>query len=114
MAAPRSRRERYLRPCGSTIVAVVATSEALALESSSRVEISSTKVQRGPRRTVFVNEHEPRVGPPVSTKSTSPTQAMKYHRSKQNETEEETGPVLEADTGGGYLSTVRTQGPVQT
>jgi hypothetical protein len=70
--APR-RRERYLRPYGSTVAVkgpelarntvagstverceVWVTSEALGLES--RVEIRATKVQRGPRRAVPLNK----------------------------------------------------------
>jgi hypothetical protein len=82
------RRERYLRSCGSTIAVkrpelarntvagstverceIGITSETLGLES--RVEIRATKEQRGPRRTVLMNENEPRIGSPVSTKTTS-------------------------------------------
>jgi hypothetical protein len=66
------RRERYLCSCGSTIWI---TSEALGLES--RVEKRATKVQRGRRRTVPVNEDELRVGLPDSTKTTSSPQTMK-------------------------------------
>jgi hypothetical protein len=48
-----------------------------ALGFESRVRIRVTKVQRGPRRTLLVNEDEPRAGLPVSTKTASAPQTMK-------------------------------------
>jgi hypothetical protein len=74
MQRPELARNTVARPTVERCEVWV-SSKALGLES--RIEICATEVQRGPRRTVPVNENKPRVGPPVSIKTTSPAQAMK-------------------------------------